>query len=84
MSGRLTNVWEAACSVTDWSDCIVAIAKTRDRQRFALLFGHFGPRLKNFFLRLGVPPGAAEDLVQDTMLMVWRKADRFEDRKSVV
>src|SRR6185437_2211815 len=82
MSGRLTNVWEAAFSVSDWSDCIVAIAKRRDRQQFALLFAHFGPRLKSFFLRLGVPPGVAEDLVQDTMLMVWRKADRFDPKRA--
>jgi len=82
ITGRLTTVWEAAFSVTDWSDCIVAIAKRRDRQQFALLFAHFGPRLKSFFLRLGVPPGVAEDLVQDTMLMVWRKADRFDPKRA--
>ncbi|MES2256541.1 MAG: sigma-70 family RNA polymerase sigma factor [Pseudomonadota bacterium] len=68
--------------MTDWSECIVAIAKTRDRQQFAALFAHFAPRLKSFFLRLGVPPGVAEDLAQDTMLMVWRKADRFDPERA--
>lgn len=81
-AGRLIAVWEAAFSVTDWSECIVAIAKTRDRQQFAALFAHFAPRLKSFFLRLGVPPGVAEDLAQDTMLMVWRKADRFDPERA--
>jgi RNA polymerase sigma-70 factor (ECF subfamily) len=75
-------VWGAASSVTDWSECIVAIAKARDRQQFAALFAHFAPRLKSFFLRLGVPPGVAEDLAQDTMLMVWRKADRFDPERA--
>jgi len=69
-------------SVTDWSDCILAIAANRDRDRFAELFLHFGPRLKSFFLRLGVPPGQAEDLVQEVMLTVWRKADQFDPARA--
>jgi RNA polymerase sigma-70 factor (ECF subfamily) len=81
-AGRLIAVWEGARSVTDWSDCIVAIAQRRDRQQFAALFAHFGPRLKGFFLRLGVAPGAAEDLMQETMLIVWRKADRFDPERA--
>ena len=78
----IVAVWEASGAVTDWSDCIVAIAKTRDRQRFAGLFLHFGPRLKSFFLRLGVTPGVAEDLMQETMLLVWRKAERFDPTRA--
>lgn len=61
-----------------WSDCIVEIARSRDKARFALLFGYFAPRLKAFFIRSGVPPAAAEDLAQETMLTVWRKADYFD------
>ncbi len=68
--------------MTDWSECIVAIAQRRDRQQFAALFAHFGPRLKGFFLRLGVTGGVAEDLVQETMLIVWRKADRFDPERA--
>jgi len=69
-------------SVTDWSDCILAIAANRDRDRFAELFLHFGPRLKSFFLRLGVAPGQAEDLVQEVMLTVWRKADQYDPARA--
>jgi RNA polymerase sigma-70 factor (ECF subfamily) len=68
--------------VTDWSECIVAIAQKRDRQQFALLFAHFGPRLKSFFLRLGASSGLAEDLMQDTLLAIWRKADRFDPSRA--
>ena len=79
---RPTLDWETAGAVTDWSDCILAIAARRDRQRFADLFLHFGPRLKSFFLRLGVSPGQAEDLAQETMLTVWRKADQFDPARA--
>ncbi|MEP6829064.1 MAG: sigma-70 family RNA polymerase sigma factor [Rhizomicrobium sp.] len=82
LAGRLIAVWEGARSVTDWSQCIVAIAQQRDRQQFAALFAHFGPRLKGFFLRLGVTQGVAEDLMQETMLVVWRKADRFDPERA--
>jgi RNA polymerase sigma-70 factor (ECF subfamily) len=79
---RPTLDWETAGAVTDWSDCILAIAARRDRQCFADLFLHFGPRLKSFFLRLGVSPGQAEDLVQETMLTVWRKAGQFDPTRA--
>jgi RNA polymerase sigma-70 factor (ECF subfamily) len=68
--------------VTDWSDCVVAIARSRDRERFAALFEHFAPRCKSFFIRLGASPGAAEDLAQETLLAVWNKADRFDPARA--
>jgi RNA polymerase sigma-70 factor (ECF subfamily) len=66
----------------DWSGHIVAIARERDRMRFAALFNHFAPRLKGFFMRLGVSAGEAEDLAQDTMLTVWRKAELFDPARA--
>jgi RNA polymerase sigma-70 factor (ECF subfamily) len=67
-----------ARAMTDWSACLVEIARSKDRQQFALLFGYFAPRLKSFFLRLGLSPAAAEDLAQETMLTVWNKAQSFD------
>lgn len=66
-----------------WSACVVAIAQAHDREQFAQLFAYFAPRLKSFFLRMGVPANVAEDLAQDTMLAVWNKAAQFDpDRAS--
>jgi RNA polymerase sigma-70 factor (ECF subfamily) len=69
-------------SVLDWSACVVAIARAQDREAFAALFGHFAPRLKGYFMRLGVPAGIAEDLAQDTMLAVWNKANYFDPARA--
>ena len=66
----------------DWNDCIVAIARMRDKAQFARLFLFFAPRLKGFFVRLGAAPGVAEDLAQDVMLTVWRKADYFDPARA--
>ncbi|ARM91659.1 RNA polymerase sigma-24 factor RpoE 4 (plasmid) [Rhizobium sp. CIAT894] len=63
---------------------MVQIARERDRQAFALLFRYFGPRLKSFFLRWTISSGVAEDLVQETMLNVWRKASYFDPERAGV
>jgi RNA polymerase sigma-70 factor (ECF subfamily) len=57
---------------------IEAIAARGDRQAFALLFAHFAPRVKSYLMRLGAPAAVAEDLAQETMLTVWRKAAYFD------
>jgi len=61
---------------------LLAIAGRRDRAAFVTLFGHFAPRLKSWFQRGGVPAEQAEELVQETMLSVWRKADSFDPARA--
>jgi len=61
---------------------ILAIAGRRDRTAFVALFGSFAPLLKSWFQRSGSAPEQAEDLVQETMLSVWRKADSFDPTRA--
>jgi RNA polymerase sigma-70 factor (ECF subfamily) len=61
---------------------ILAIAERADRQAFAALFSHFAPRLKSYMLRLGAAPEQAEELAQEAMLTVWRKAGLFDPAKA--
>jgi RNA polymerase sigma-70 factor (ECF subfamily) len=49
-----------------------------DRAAFAALFAHFAPRVKAYLLRLGADRGAAEDLAQEVMLAVWRRASTYD------
>jgi RNA polymerase sigma-70 factor (ECF subfamily) len=60
-----------------WGRLIEAVATRRDRAAFVRLFDHFAPRVKTFMLRSGASPATAEDLAQETMLSVWRKAGSF-------
>lgn len=60
------------------------VAEHRDRQAFAQLFEHFGPRLKGFMMRKGANAELAEDLVQDAMIAVWNKAGMFSPGKGSV
>ena len=59
-----------------------AVAFSRDQNAFAALFRFFMPRLKSFGIRNGATPAIAEDLAQETMLAVWRRADSFDRCRS--
>jgi RNA polymerase sigma-70 factor (ECF subfamily) len=63
---------------------MTAVANYRDRQAFARLFDHFAPRLKAYMRQLGADPAIAEDLVQDVMLTVWRRAEQYDPSKAGV
>ena len=61
---------------------ITRIAVSRDRQAYAQLFCMFAPKIKAFVMRQGMGLQAAEDLAQDALLTVWRKAEMFDPAKA--
>lgn len=65
-----------------FADLIDRIARHGDRAAFVTLFDHYAPRVKGYLGRLGLEPGRAEDLTQDVMVAVWRKAASFDRRKA--
>ena len=62
--------------------CLLAVARGGDHAAFAVLFSHFAPRLKTYFLHSGMADAAAEELAQETMVLVWRKAGLFDPGKA--
>ena len=62
---------------------IRAVASSADRNAFGALFRHFAPRVKTLLMRAGASAASAEEIAQETMLTVWRKAGQFDvDRAS--
>lgn len=61
---------------------LAAIASAADRAAFATLFERFAGRIKSFLLRAGASPDQAEDLAQDVMITVWRKAASFDPARA--
>lgn len=61
---------------------IEAIAVRQDREAFAVLFAFYAPRVKAFLLRSGTPADLAEELAQETLVTVWRKAALFDPAKA--
>lgn len=76
---------EATAQTTDqltvW---MLAVGRDRDRSAFAALFNHFAPRLKAFMRRGGASEELAEDIVQEAMVQVWRKAHIFDPGRAAV
>jgi len=58
------------------------IAGERDPQAFEQLYQHFAPRLKHYMMRQGADSAAADDLAQEAMVQVWRKAQQYDPERA--
>jgi len=63
------------------SDLLQKVAQSRDVEAFRKLFELYGPRVKSYMMRQGADATTAEDLAQETLLTVWRKAGLYSDEK---
>ena len=78
----LTERPSAAVDSRTMSNLLVRVGQARDRQAFRALFDHFAPRIRSFLLQRRVPKAQAEDITQDVMLSVWRRAASFDPAKA--
>lgn len=65
---------------TQW---MVAVAEKRDRAAFERLYAHFAPRVRSYLLRQGADTTMADDVAQETLVQVWRKAGQFDASRAV-
>lgn len=63
---------------------LAAIAAKQDRAAFAALFGFYAPRIKTMLMRKGAAADTAEDIAQETLLTVWRKAAHYNSARASV
>ncbi|TFZ01019.1 sigma-70 family RNA polymerase sigma factor [Ramlibacter henchirensis] len=68
----------------DFNAWICAVATNGDREAFAALFRHFAPRIKGYLVRSGVRTQVAEDLAQEAMVILWRRAATFDPRRAAL
>jgi RNA polymerase sigma-70 factor, ECF subfamily len=61
---------------------LIARVAMGDRAAFAALFAKFAPKVKSYLIKLGAPNAAAEDLAQDVMVTLWRRAASFDMAKA--
>ncbi len=74
-----------AVTVTDLHrHYLAAIIERHDTHAFIALFNHFAPRLKAFMKKLGVGDEEAEELAQEAMLTVWRRAATYDPARAAV
>ena len=64
-------------NLSEWDRLLLRVGSDRDRSAFKKLYEHFAPRSKSFLLRIGSDMSAAEEICQESMIMVWRRAETF-------
>jgi RNA polymerase sigma-70 factor (ECF subfamily) len=63
------------------ADLLKRVAETGDVEAFQMLFATYAPRVRSYMLRQGANATTAEELAQETMLTVWRKAALYNGDK---
>ncbi|MGB0282905.1 MAG: sigma-70 family RNA polymerase sigma factor [Neptuniibacter sp.] len=69
-------------SSSDWSDLLQELSENKDKKIYIQLFKHFAPKVKAYIIRLGLVETTAEELMQETMLAVWRKSHMYNRSKA--
>lgn len=69
---------------TEQTEWMLKVRDARDRAAFAKLFDHFAPRLRGMLMKNGFGAAQADDVIQDVMLSVWRKAHSFNPERANV
>jgi RNA polymerase sigma-70 factor (ECF subfamily) len=82
MDERLDNKPNGTSADGSLNGLLVAVGERRDRAAFAAIFGHFAPRIKAYLMRRGADQGTAEEVVQEVMVTLWRRADRYDPAQS--
>ncbi|MGH7089321.1 MAG: sigma-70 family RNA polymerase sigma factor, partial [Stellaceae bacterium] len=75
---------DAAAAPPVYADLVRAIVERRDQTSFMTLSDYYAPRVKAYLKRLCAIDSLAEELAQDVMLTVWRRANTYDASKAGV
>ena len=64
------------------AELIRKIAADKDRDAFQVLYSWYAPRVKSYLLRFKLNAEQAEDLAQEIMVTLWRKAVQYDPAKA--
>jgi RNA polymerase sigma-70 factor (ECF subfamily) len=81
-AGRMTSALSP--DAADFAALVEAIAARQDRAAFTRVFAYYAPRVKAYLIRLGLGAAQAEEVTQEVMVAVWRKAGSFDARQASV
>ena len=59
-------------------ESMALMAEKKDMASFKKIFDYFGPRLKSFLMASGTEESIAEEVIQETMAIVWTKASYYK------
>ena len=61
---------------------LLARVAGRDRDAFVALFDRFAARVKAFMMRRGASEADADEIAQEVMVQVWRRAETFDPARA--
>ena len=76
------NSTTGSAAASDHAGLLQAVAANQDIDAFQALFTWYAPRIKSVMRRQGADEVMAEELSQETLLMVWRKSHLFDPTKA--
>lgn len=79
---RALSMPDLSPRTTQDADGLVRSIATQDHAAFAELYASFGPRIKGFLVQKLRDPVLAEEVLQDVMLTIWRRASVFDPTKA--
>lgn len=65
----------------EFEKLMFAISVQKDIHAYEIIFRHFAPRVRSYMSKLAADSQLAEELMQETMIAVWNKADRYDRSK---
>src|SRR5690242_16609486 len=81
LTGAAMQAWSAVRATTD--EVLIRNIAAGDKRAMQVLFARHNVRVYRFIARLTGDQAAAEDLVSEVFLDVWRKAGQFQGRSQV-
>lgn len=70
------------CTREQLAEALEKIGTSQDEQAFCLIYAHFAGRVKSFLVGKGMDDETAEELMQEIMITVWRKASTYDPGKA--
>lgn len=61
---------------------LLAVARDGNRAAFSTLFAYYAPKVKSLALCMGADAATAEEVAQETLLTVWRRAATFDPARA--
>lgn len=68
----------------DWASCLERVASQRCRESFLQLYDYYAPRINRYLVQQGARADVADELTQEVMLSLWRKAHLYDRQKAAV
>jgi len=69
-------------SLESTDESLLARMAAGDKDAFTAMFSRYAPKVKSYLIRLGAAAAAAEDLTQDAMVSMWRRAGSYDAAKA--